>query len=76
MSEVAISVHAGERPAFTTTDPLTVAKLRAGLGAEASHLVPAHHLARLLRGAGRGLWAGPLELEEEAHLVRVVFSGH
>ncbi len=41
MTEVSISLHADSRPDFITSDSATVAKMRAGLGSEAIHLVPA-----------------------------------
>jgi hypothetical protein len=73
MPSVAIYLHADDRPEIIG-DPAAVAKLRAGLGPQAEHLVPAHDLAKLLRGAGRAPSAAPLEREEDAHVVRVVFS--
>jgi hypothetical protein len=76
MAEVAISIHADDGAEFATTDSATVAKVRAALGPEASHLVPAHDLAKVLRGAGRTMWAATLEREEDAHVVRVVVSNH
>lgn len=75
MSTVSIHIHADSGPDFETTDPATIAAIRAALGPQRSHLVPAHDLAATLKAVGRKHWAAILASEEEAHMVTVVFSG-
>lgn len=74
MSKLAIRLHASDPPSFETTDEATVEEVRKALGPEASHLVPAHDLAAIVKTAGRKHWASVLGHEEESHMVTVVFS--
>ncbi len=73
MPTLTISIHAEGPPDFETTDPATVALVRA-IYPEPSSLVPAHDLASILRTAGRKYWASRLEREEEASMVTARLS--
>jgi hypothetical protein len=79
MPSVSIHIHADSGPDFETTDPATIAAIRAYLAGftppESDRwLVPAHELAATLKTVGRKHWAAVLAHEEEAHVVTVVFG--